>query len=65
MTEYQIIKEPGGFRTWKHKRIAGWAMGFDYMQPLNLYDDYSEAALARVELYRNLPLSEMWMEDER
>ena len=45
MTEYQIIKEAGGFRTWKHKRIAGWAMGFDYMQPLNLYDDYSEAAL--------------------
>nr|AMK54660.1 hypothetical protein AALO17_15260 [Faecalibaculum rodentium] len=40
-------------------------MGFDYMQPLNLYDDYSEAALARVELYRKLPLSELWLEDER
>ncbi len=65
MTEYQIIKEPGGFRIWKHKRNAGNVMGFDSMQPLDLYDDYSKVALARVELYRKLPLSELWLEDER
>lgn len=63
MTEYQIIKELDGFRIWEHKRVAGSCMGFDSMKPMKVYDDYSEAALARVELYRKLPLSEMWMEE--
>ena len=64
MTEYQIIKDQGGYRIWEHKRIAGTTMGFDTMKPLDAYETMEQARLARVELYSRLPLSEVWLEDE-
>lgn len=64
MTEYQILKEPGGYRIWEHKRIAGDCMGFDAMKPLDAYETMEQARPARVELYSRLPLSEVWLEDE-
>lgn len=62
MTEYQILKEPGGYRIWEHKRIAGDCMGFDAMKPLDAYETMEQSRLARVELYHKLPLSELWLE---
>lgn len=64
MTEYQIIKEKGGYRVWEHTRVENLWLGTDIHTPLEpLYEEYYQAAMARVDLYRKLPAAEGRMTD--
>ncbi|WP_294731050.1 hypothetical protein [uncultured Faecalibaculum sp.] len=63
MIEYQIIKEKGGYRIWEHTQYQRGGASTDDLKPLELYDEYYQAALARVDLYRKLPAAELWKEE--